>query len=135
MVCIKTGSSILEEKAKGILWLLNGGGWEEVERGLGGLWRMSPGCGKWGHPGLEKTFLPCGSPVCIAPLLLPNLCPSPVCQAWSFKGDFFSPFQLPKLSSSSCCTDRQHRQFPPGAKGLIWSSWHHYLGVIPLSGR
>lgn len=45
----------------------------------------------------------------------------------------FFPFQ-PKLSSSSCSPDRQHRQFSLEAGGLIWSSWRHYLGVIPLSG-
>lgn len=50
MVCIKTGSSVLEEKAKAILWLLDRGGWEEVERGLEGLWRMEPRLWEVGSP-------------------------------------------------------------------------------------
>lgn len=62
MVCIKTGSSVLEEKAKGILWLLKGGGWEEVERRLEGLWRMEPRLWEVGSPWVGVTFLPCGSP-------------------------------------------------------------------------
>lgn len=62
MVCIKTGSSVLEEKAKGILWLLNGGGWEEVERGLKRLWRMEPRLWEAGSPWIGVTFLPCCSP-------------------------------------------------------------------------
>lgn len=62
MVCIKTGSGVLEEKAKGILWLLKGGGWEEVERGLKGLWGMEPRLWEVGSPWIGVTFPPCGSP-------------------------------------------------------------------------
>lgn len=50
MVSIKTGSNVLTEKAKGILWLLNGGGWEEVEEGLKGHWRMESGLWEAGTP-------------------------------------------------------------------------------------
>lgn len=63
MVCIKTGSSVLEEKAKGILWLLNGGGWEEEEeRGLKGLWGMEPRLCEVGSPWIGVTFLLYHSP-------------------------------------------------------------------------
>lgn len=67
MVCIKTGSGVLEEKAKGIVGLLNGGGWEEVERGLKGLWRMEPRLWKVGSLWTGVTFLPCGSPALYHP--------------------------------------------------------------------
>lgn len=49
---------------------------------------------------------------------------------------FFSPsiFSLSAQTLLFFLLSRQTTQFSPEAGGLIWSSWHHYLGVIPLSG-
>lgn len=100
MVSIKTGSNVLTEKAKGIPWLLNGGGREEVEEGLKGPWRMEPRLWEAGTPpgwGLTPPRVSWLSSCCPPALHHPSFIakparPSPACQGWGFKGDFyFSP--------------------------------------------